>query len=152
MPDNEELRSTVALTRKYYARLRELLAEVPSDRLGWRSAPAALTAGETARHVCEADRWYIDLIGGGSHSSLSPPDRHEPLQTALTETEAEMLTFLQEMDETTLAKTAEVPGWWGEGKPQPARLILAHSLAHKYYHCGQLQALLHAMADLGQQA
>ena len=142
-----ELRDMLALTRKYYARLRALLGQVPPDRLLWRCAPSQLSAFETLSHVCEAERWYTDLIGGGSRQTAEPAPNHDALQAALAETEAEMLAFLEGMDEDALEATTEVPGWWGEGRPQPARLILMHSLAHKYYHCGQLQAILHALAD-----
>jgi uncharacterized damage-inducible protein DinB len=132
MSAEAEVRDMLALTRKYYARLRELLAQVPAGKLEWRPAPDHLSAEETLRHVCEADRWYMELLGHGA----APTD----------DTESTMCACLASLDEAALERTAVVPGWWGEGRPQPARLILIQSLAHKYYHCGQLQALLHTLA------
>jgi uncharacterized damage-inducible protein DinB len=143
----DDVREMLALTRKYYARLRELLAQAPADKVEWRCASENLSICETLRHVCAAERWYMNLIDGGSREASDPAADHEALLAALTETEAQMLAFLESMDEVTLETTAEVPGWWGEGKPQSARLILMHSLAHKYYHCGQLQSILHTLAD-----
>ena len=136
-----------ALTRRYHARLRELLGQVPAEELGLRVGGAGLTVAETAWHVCEAERWYMDLIDGGSRTGGEPAKGRDGLLAALTETEAEMLVFLESMDEAALERTLGVPAWWGEGEPQTVRLVLMHSLAHKYYHCGQLQAILHALAD-----
>jgi len=141
------LADIIALTGKYHARLRELLGQVPEPHLDARSGSGGLTVAETIWHACEAERWYMDLIDGGSRTGAEAAKGRKALLAALTETEAEMVTFLGSLDEAALGRTLDVPAWWGEGEPRTARLILMHSLAHKYYHCGQLQAILHALAD-----
>jgi uncharacterized damage-inducible protein DinB len=37
---------------------------------------------------------------------------------------------------------------WGQDHEQPVLVILIHSLAHKYYHRGQLQAILYLLKAL----
>ncbi|MBM3474739.1 MAG: DUF664 domain-containing protein [Armatimonadetes bacterium] len=140
-----EIRDMQALTGKYHLRLRELVGQVPEAALHERVGGAGLSVVETVRHVCEAERSYMNLIDGGERQTPEPPPDVDGLLRALAEAEAEMGAFLETMDEATLATTRDVPGWWGEGEPRSARLILMHSLAHKYYHCGQLQAVLHAL-------
>jgi len=141
-----DVRDMQTLTRKYYLRLRELLGQVPEDALHERVGGAGLSVVETVRHVCEAERWYMNLLDGGARATPEPSPDADGLLRALAETEAEMAGFLESMDDAALAATHEMAAWWGEGEPRSARLILMHSLAHKYYHCGQLQAVLHALA------
>jgi uncharacterized damage-inducible protein DinB len=143
-----EIRDMQALTAKYHLRLRELLAQVPEGALHERVGGVGLSVVETVQHVCETERWYMNLIDGGERHTPEPSPHVDGLLHALAEAEAAMTAFLESMDEATLVSTHDVPGWWGEGEPRSARLILMHSLAHKYYHCGQLQAVLCALADL----
>ena len=146
MPTSPEIRDMQALTGKYHLRLRELLGQVPETALHERVGGVGMSVIETVMHVCEAERWYMNLIDGGATRTPAPSADAEGLLLALAEAEAEMTAFLESMDKGALAGTHDVPAWWAEGEPRSARLILMHSLAHKYYHCGQLQAILHALA------
>jgi len=145
MAQAAEIDDMIALTGKYYARLQELLARVPDDHLSARAGARGLAVAETIDHVCRSDPWYLNLIDGGSRQieSLSP-DRHS-LADGLRQTEGLMIGFLEALTPDVLAATREVPAWWAEGAERSVRLILMHSLAHKYYHCGQLQSILHLL-------
>ena len=137
--------SLAGLTRKYYRRLRELLEAVPEDALGARVGDEGLTVEETVHHVSRADAWYRSLTGG-----TPPPDPETAagkpaLLASLARSEHEMLRFLEDLPPERLSAEWPVPAWWGEDRDQPTLVILMHSLAHKYYHCGQLQAVLHAL-------
>ncbi len=146
MAQAAEIDDMVALTGKYYARLQELLAGVPDGHLSAGAGADGLTVAETIDHVCQSDLWYLDLIDGGSRRIESLlPDR-ESLRTGLRQTEASTIGFLEGLAPNVLAVTREVPAWWAEGAERSVRLILMHSLAHKYYHCGQLQSILHLLA------
>jgi uncharacterized damage-inducible protein DinB len=147
MATSPDVQDMLALTQRYYARLRELLNQIPEARLDARVAPGGLGAVETVRHVCDAERRYMNMIDGGSRVVGEAAEDKPQLLAALQRSELEMVRFLQSLTEEMLAATRDVAAWWGEGEPRSARLILMHSLAHKYYHCGQLQSILHALAS-----
>jgi uncharacterized damage-inducible protein DinB len=147
MAASRDVQDMLALTQRYYARLRELLDQMPEDWVDARVAPGGLSAAETIRHVCDAERWYMNLIDGGSREVGEAAEDKPQLVAALQRSEREMTPFLESLNEEMLAATRDVPAWWAEGEPRSARLILMHSLAHKYYHCGQLQSILHALAS-----
>jgi uncharacterized damage-inducible protein DinB len=149
MVADAELRDLLALTARYYGRLRELLSELPEGGLSLRVGGRGLTAAETIRHVCASDLWYMDRIDGGTRPAEEAADDPEALEAALTRSEQEMTAFLEALRPEQLGPPREVPAWWAAGAPVSVRLILTHSLAHKYYHCGQLQAILHAAASGG---
>ena len=146
MPTPPEIRDMLALTGKYHLRLRELLGQAPESALHERVGGVGMSVVETVQHVCEAERWYMNLIDGGARRTPELPVETEGLLLALAEAEAEMTAFVASMDEPALAGSHDVPAWWAAGEPRSARLVLMHSLAHKYYHCGQLQAILHSLA------
>jgi uncharacterized damage-inducible protein DinB len=148
MADTLAFASLAHLTRKYYARLRELLEAVPEESLAARAGDEGLTVEEMVRHVCRADAWYRSLTGA------TPPPEPETvagkpaLMASLATAEQEMLRFLEGLPPQRLSEEWEVPVWWGEDRDQPILVILVHSLAHKYYHCGQLQSILHLLNAL----
>ncbi|HJN16778.1 MAG TPA: DinB family protein [Armatimonadota bacterium] len=135
----------IALTEKYYLRIRQLLAELPDARLGASLGGDSLTVAETIRHVAQCDLWYANGIDGGTRELPDVGDDRASLEQLLQHSEAEMLDFLRSTDSAALAVNREVPTWWAEGADRSGQLVLMHSLAHKYYHCGQLQAILHTL-------
>jgi len=136
----------MALTGRYYARLRELVLQVPEDRLGARVGDSGLTVTETVRHVCEADHGLVSLIAGTPRKVEAIVESKAGLLSGLERSEAMMMQFLEGLDPELLEARREVPTWWGQGEPRSGRLILMHLLAHKYYHCGQLPSILHVLA------
>jgi uncharacterized damage-inducible protein DinB len=134
------------LTAKYYARLRELLPAVPNGRLAAKVAAEGLTVADTIMHVCQSDLWYLHLIDGVSRELPDAPADVDSLLGLLQQTEETVTGFLEALDPEMLVDLREVPAWWAEGARRSVRLILMHSLAHKYYHCGQLQSILHILA------
>ena len=144
MPDTLVLESLAHLTRKYYGRLRELLDAVPEESLRARAGEEGMTVEETVHHVCRTDAWYRSLAGGPSPAEVETAVGKPALMAYLSTAEEEMLRFIESLPPERLGEEWEVPVWWGEDRDQPVLVILMHSLAHKYYHCGQLQSILHA--------
>jgi uncharacterized damage-inducible protein DinB len=141
------LRDALTLCGRHFARLRELVAQVPPGLLNARLGAAGLSVAQTVVHVCEAERWYMALIDGTAPEPSAPaaPDV-DSLLSALDGAEAAMRGFLRALDPRLLEETRPVPAWWAADEPCSVRLILMHSLAHKYYHSGQVQSLLHDLA------
>ncbi len=141
-----EIDDILVLTRKYYGRLQELLSAVPGGEVSARAAIEGLTVDETVHHVCQSDLWYLRLIDGVTRELPETAPDVESLLGLLRQTEQIMIGFLEALDAEMLPDVREVPAWWAEGGERSVRLILMHSLAHKYYHCGQLQSILHMLA------
>lgn len=141
MPTLLEIEDVLRLTERYYFRLRVLLGEVTGDDLDAKVGDG-LTVTETIRHVCQADLWYQTFIDGEPRE-LQPGDASlDGLRETLARSEAGMIGFLQSIDPAGLAEERQNPSWWAEPGTCSGWLILMHSLAHKYYHCGQLQSIL----------
>jgi uncharacterized damage-inducible protein DinB len=144
MPDTLVLASLAHLTRKYYARLGELLEAISEESLSARAGEEGMTVEEMVRHVCRADAWYRSLTGGVASPEPELVVGRPALMACLSAAEQEMLRFIEDLPPERLEEEWEVPVWWGEDRDQPILVILMHSLAHKYYHCGQLQSILNA--------
>ena len=147
MPPTTEVADMLHLTGQYYRRLRELLAEVPDGSLAAKIGEEGLTIEETVRHVCQCDLWYLNVVDGGARSLTEVRAGCTGLAELLDGSERVMLAFLQEVTEELLCEPREVPAWWAEGCEPTARLVLVHSLAHKYYHCGQLQSIVNSLTS-----
>ena len=142
MSDADTVDDLVALTRKYYYRLRELLELLPDDQLHRSMSASGMSAIEALRHVAQCDLWYVIRIDGKERElPEASVDRAGALEL-LAFSEGEVLEFLGTVDPETLDISREVDSWWGEGEERSGTLIMMHSLAHKYYHCGQLQLRL----------
>lgn len=140
-----EMQDIITLTRRYYARLGQILAEVPDDGLSARVGDEGLTVAATIHHVCQSDFWYRKAIDGSTtHVPELPPERGALLD-CLARTEADWVAFLATLSPEVLDEPRRVPAWWAEHSECSVRIILMHSLAHKYYHCGQLQSTIYAL-------
>jgi len=145
MPPTAEVADMLHLTGRYYHRLRDLLSQLPDASLAAKIGDEGLTVEETVRHVCQCDLWYENLVDGGDRSLPDVGKGLSGLHELMDHSEGAMVAFLHEVTEKLLCEPREAPTWWAEGCEPTARLVLLHSLAHKYYHCGQLQSIINSI-------
>jgi uncharacterized damage-inducible protein DinB len=142
---NAEIAEIASLAESYYARLLEILAAAPEGMLDARLGPDALSGRGAVAHVCAADGWYLALIRGERSGFPAAVPSDDP-EAQLEGCRAAMAEALVALAPAALDEERAVGIWWAPGGRATVRRILQHSLAHKYYHCGQLQALSHALA------
>lgn len=147
MPPTVEVADMLHLTGRYYRRLRDLLSQVPDASLAAKVGDEGLTVEETIRHVCQCDLWYLNVVDGGDRSLPDVGASSACLADLMDHSERAMVAFLMEVTEELLREPREVPAWWAEGCEPTTRLVLVHSLAHKYYHCGQVQSIVNSLTS-----
>lgn len=133
------------------------LRRVPAGRENWRLAPGALSFGEIARHLVDADLWLFRKL----RDPLLPPLRAQAggLEIANRQQFREILAELVEVGESRakllagledekLAETVpderfggDVTIWW---------VIARGNLDHEAHHRGQIAAALRVLEGRGQ--
>ena len=126
-----------------YDAIRQILGELPQDRLYWRPAPGATSAGVIVRHLANGNRRYAGMMESGEPGPRIPEVEYsrEELLEWLERSEDRVKTVFEQAT-PELLKTARADDWSPLGPrvegPLDALWFAHQMVRHSAYHLGQL--------------
>ncbi len=133
--------------------LKRLLA-VPRGKENWRPVTSALSIGEIASHIIDADQWLFRKLREPKIESMTAkadvnvmysPSEFQKLVVRLEDLGHQRSTIIRDMSRSDLLKLTydqrfggDVQVWW---------VIVRGNLDHETHHRGQLAAYLHILKN-----
>jgi len=130
---------------EYLAKIRLTLEALPADRLWWRPAAGANSAGNLVLHLCgNLSLWLLASVGGtaferdraGEFAAEGGVDAKE-LEARLADVVGRCAALLRGLDGKELGQALTVQGYSTD-----VLGVAFHAVEHMSYHTGQLLFLL----------
>jgi uncharacterized damage-inducible protein DinB len=128
--------------------LRQVLSEVPDERLQWRPGPKANSVATIVQDIARANGVYAHVLEHGEFVQLwemeESPSRDRLLER-LAESERQVCETFERMTPDGLRRT-RAERWWALGLPAEGPLdalwFAMEMVRHCAYHVGQISSYL----------
>jgi len=125
--------------------------EIPEDKYSYKATPDVMSVGEMLAHIAISPMWQVevhskkmpaldfaffgDRMGKGAAEQAALKTKAD-IGKALTEKGEQFATFLEQLDEATLAQTVTLPH-----KPRTRFDMILGAKEHEMHHRGQLMLI-----------